>query len=101
MSGLKFNLGNLSGNSEEMQKQLQEKLGCVHQVPFDELFPPEFMKEHTQFASVADFLEGCGNPNEPTEQLKQRVQTGSNFSSWKEMMDAASALYARKQIGLK
>ncbi len=53
------------------------------QVDFAELFDASFMRRFTRYRSFEKFLA--------------HVRRATRFSSWKEMLDTATDLYARRQ----
>jgi hypothetical protein len=72
-----------------------------------ELFPDSFMKEHTQFSSIKEFLEN-GNfiysSNEAIaavdeEDLNGHIFITTDFNTWEEMTDAAAREYRAKGRG--
>jgi len=49
-------------------------------VPFDELFPPEFMRRYTNFKSIEEMLGAYGTPiesAEPSSEFQTRNGIGS------------------------
>ena len=53
------------------------------QVDFEDLFDTAFMRKHTKYRSFEKFL------------------AGGKFTSWKEMIDTATDIYARRAAGRK
>jgi len=53
---------------ETLQRRAQNVSGPV---PFDELFPPEFMRRYTDFKSIEEMLGSFTTPIESVDDLKQ------------------------------
>lgn len=84
-----------------------KSLNGEHKIPAEVLFNDEFMIKHTNFDSFNEFVEAIPSEenfeNVSDEILQEHVISGTNFSSWDEMLKEASLLYAEKQLfkGLK
>ncbi|WP_246029136.1 hypothetical protein [Paenibacillus humicus] len=90
----------------EMQRQAKELEGR-REVTFEELFPPSFMIEHTNFSSFEELLEAGGfevNSAEdfeaiPDDVFDQHIGKHTQFDSWENMQDSAVQEYAAKKLG--
>ena len=79
------------------------------QVDFDELFDTAFMRKYTKYRSFEKFLVGGKFDIQsqadfealPEEQMDAHVRNATQFASWKEMIDTATDLYARRSAGRK
>jgi hypothetical protein len=66
-------------------------------VPFDELFPPEFMRRYTDFKSIEEMLGACGTRIESAEDSKRIpdaewnkfVSERTKFKTWDDMQAKA------------
>ncbi len=75
-------------------------------VDFEELFDRSFMRRFTHCRSFERFLAGgrfrVRSQAEfealPEEAMDAYVRRVTRFSSWKEMLDTATDLYARRQL---
>ena len=75
-------------------------------VDFSELFDRSFMRRFTHCRSFERFLAGgrfrVRSQAEfealPEEAMDAYVRRATRFSSWKEMLDTATDLYARRQL---
>ncbi|WP_418871454.1 hypothetical protein [Selenomonas bovis] len=75
-------------------------------VDFSELFDRSFMRRFTHCRSFERFLAGgrfrVRSQAEfealPEEEMDAYVRRATRFSSWKEMLDTATDLYARRQL---
>lgn len=75
-------------------------------VDFSELFDRSFMRRFTHCRSFERFLVGgrfrVRSQAEfealPEEEMDAYVRRATRFSSWKEMLDTATDLYARQQL---
>ena len=83
-----------------------EELKGTHSLQAEELFPPSFMREHTAFENVEDFLvdgdfdlEQDGGWDALAEKgLNQHVRDTTDFDTWAEMKDAATREWALDQL---
>ncbi len=74
------------------------------QVDFEELFDASFMRRFTRYRSFEKFLAGgrfvirsqADFEALPEEEMDAHVRRATRFSSWKEMLDTATDLYARR-----
>ena len=73
-------------------------------VAFEDLFDTTFMRRYTKYRSFEKFLAG-GNfvirsqadfEALPEEQMDAHVRRATQFASWKDMIDTATDLYARR-----
>jgi hypothetical protein len=90
---------------ETLQKRAQILKGPV---PFDELFPPEFMRQYTDFKTMDDMLGGYSPPISSIEEFDQvpdaawnaYVTKTTQFQSWDEMQSVAARAYIQRRLGL-
>lgn len=97
---------------DKLQKQLKDleqrakSLDGEHQVSFEELFPGEFMRRHTNFESIAEMLEAGGFEVKTTEDFKKIpdaewdafISKRTRFANWKEMQGTAAKQYFAKKL---
>ena len=77
------------------------------QVAFEDLFDTAFMRRYTKYRSFEKFLAGGQfdiHTQEdfealPEEQMDAHVRRVTQFTSWKEMIDTATDIYARRAMG--
>lgn len=89
----------------KLQKRA-EKLDGEHQVKLEDLFPPEFMRAHTQHPTMEAMFEASAfNPQSqedleaiPQAELDTFVAETTDFNSWDEMMGRAAEEYFSKQF---
>ncbi len=74
-------------------------------VAIDALFPPEFMREHTEFEDIRSFLNHAGIAASSTDfflnpppGLDAYVRLHSGFASYSKMRSAAVADYLKKNL---
>lgn len=98
---------------DELEKSLKKlssnakKLSGTSAVPFDELFPPSFMRHHTDASNIDEFLNNSPFTIEseedflaiPDEDWDHYIKAHSNFSSWEDMQGKAAEDYVVKQLG--
>ncbi|MGV3518725.1 hypothetical protein [Luteitalea sp.] len=97
---------------DEMQRRLNDiqrrAENLSGSVSFDELFPPEFMREHTDFTEIGEFIEASGYEVNSTEDFKRipdaewdaHVAARTTFRSWEEMQRQAGQEYVARRLGL-
>lgn len=91
---------------ENLQRRAQNLNGPV---PFDDLFPPEFMRRYTDFKSIEEMLGGFGTPIETTEDFERIpdadwnvfVKEKTRFKSWEDMQSKAGQEYAERRLNLE
>ena len=75
-------------------------------VVFEDLFDKSFMRKYTNYRSFEKFLQGgkfyITSQQDfealPEEQMDKHVVKATRFGSWKEMIDFATDIYARRQM---
>ena len=73
-------------------------------VSFSDLYSDDFMKAHTEYLSIYDFLGSGGfafRTNEefdsiPVDELNSYVSANTGFDSWNAMKDSALQAYLQK-----
>ena len=101
---MSFEINGLSNFQKKIEK-LEQFSKNEHSVSFGELFTDTFMKSNTSFNNCDDFLKSIGIDTEeqlkamPEEQMDEFVAKTTSFSSWQEMLAAASSEYALRQAG--
>lgn len=105
----------MSDSNETKLDQLTEKLekGTEKQsfgmVSFTDLFTPEFMSAHTQFANFGELLVvGKYNVNSLhdflallNDEFDVFIKKNTKFKNWEEMQSTAVAEYFKKKEGSK
>lgn len=89
---------NLSRNLQELDRS--------HNIPFSELFPEEFVKQHTKFTSIYKLFEAGGFNTESAESFKaitdedldRFVAENTDFKTWSDMKDKAAAEWVKKKM---
>ena len=90
---------------KRLQNRLEE-LDGTHQVPFDELFSPDFMIEFTDFTSIDEMFEASGFKTDteedfaliPDVEMDAFVARTTRFASWEEMRTAGAQRWAQKKL---
>jgi hypothetical protein len=99
-------LDDLERNIEEIRKGLEE-LDGEHSIPFEELFPPSFMNEFTEFDNIDQMINKSGYQvqssedfeNIPDDQWSDFVSGNTQFHNWNEMLNEAVSQWAAKKLG--
>lgn len=102
----------IRGSDELVRKledlgQAAESLQGEHSVSLETLFPNEFISDHTDFATLEEFLASSEfelSSQEafeaiPDEAWDEFVKSASDFSSWQEMMESAVVLWVSSNLG--
>ena len=99
---------------DELTKKLDDMaarakaLHGTHQVQINDLLNPPFISAHTRFADI-DALFGAGGFKAdtteefeaiPEDKLDAFVSAESGFTTWSDMVQAASKEWATKKLGL-
>lgn len=109
MSFIDFDISGL----EELQRRLEdwargaEELDGEHKVPFEELFPPSFMKRYTTFESIEKMVETSGYKVENADDFKaipdaawdSFVRQRTKFDNWGDMLRKAGEEWAASKLG--
>jgi hypothetical protein len=90
---------------KSLQKRLEELKG-THQVPFNEVFSPDFMIEFTDFTSIDEMFEASGFKAEteedfaaiPDDEFDVFVVRTTRFASWDEMRAEAGKRWTRNKL---
>jgi len=85
-----------------------EELDGDNSVPMEEMFPPEFIREHTEFESFEEWLEGSQWQVDSQEDFEDipdgpfddYVAETSDFDDWDDMFGTAGREWAARELGL-
>lgn len=73
-------------------------------IQLKELFPPNFMTEYSDFKTIDEMVEASGIAFKSIEDFndipEQFIRNRTRFSSWKEMLNAATARWVGRSLGL-
>jgi hypothetical protein len=91
---------------ENLQRRVENVNGPV---PFDELFPPEFMRRYTNFKSIEEMLGAYGKPIESAEDFKQipdaewdtYVSERTKFTTWEDMQKKAGQEFIERRLNIE
>lgn len=94
---------------DELERLAERVLGLegTNEVPFEELFPPTFMRTYTDFDSIEEFFEASAWTVEsqsdfeaiPEDEFDDYVAEHTQFPSWNEMSGQAATKWAARQLG--
>jgi hypothetical protein len=106
---MEFSINGLDEVTKKLEKLQEgiEELEGENQVPFDELFPPEFMEKYTSFESIEQMLEesdfklDTNNDfeNLPDKDWDEYVAKNTQFDTWNSMLEEASTEWVSKKLG--
>lgn len=79
-----------------------------NEIPFNELFPSNFISTHTDYSTMEDFTSASGLDFSSQEAygdidesvLDNFVASHSTFDSWEDMLAGASERWIAKKLGL-
>lgn len=83
-----------------------KKMKGKHVVSLTEMLSNEFIRKHTKFNSVDDFLNKSGFNFEsqiefdkiPENDLDRYAKVNTSFHTWQQMLDKAGTLWAEKML---
>lgn len=84
-----------------------EALDGQHEVPFPEVFPPAFMRKHTQFATIEALFEASpwtvDGPDDfaaiPDDEWDAFIRDHTSFADWQEMQRTGGEEWAARKLG--
>lgn len=99
LDSLNKKLNQLADNAKE--------LGNTKSASLTEILSPDFIAQHTKFSNAEDFFKASGFDVSdqaafeaiPEEQLNAFVASVSSFKSWREMLNSAGAIWAKRKLG--
>lgn len=97
---------------DELEDALNDMLGDAleldetNEIPFIELFPPDFMRLYTDFDNIEEFFEASPWSVEsqedfrdiPQEDFDEYIDTHTDFPDWEVMQQTAGKQYIEKQF---
>lgn len=100
-------LDQLRRKLDDLERRARNLSG-EHNVSFDEIFPPPFMRRHTQYQTIQEMLDAspwkvrsqadfAAIPDAPWDEF---VRKSTQFRSWKEMQETAAEEYFVRRLGL-
>ncbi|MDL0123108.1 hypothetical protein [Halobacterium salinarum] len=98
------------GTVEDFQdlQDAAEELDGENEVPMEEIFPSEFMRDHTDFDSFDELLEESQWDVEtqedfraiPDEPFDEYIAETTDFQDWDEMYRTGGKQWMKKELGL-
>lgn len=99
---------------DEIERKLQEladraeAMAGEHSIPLTELYPPGFMAEHTDFATIEEMFDASGFAMEtpedfaaiPDAEWDTFIASRTRFADWETMQTKAAADWFSRGIGL-
>jgi hypothetical protein len=80
-----------------------EALSGARNVPFTELMPDDFIRQHTDFQTLQEMFDASRVEDASEiggEEFSKFVASRTRFASWEEMLKAAGVEYSRRKLGL-
>lgn len=82
---------------EKAQKQLDKLVSLGDRVSFTDIFPPQFISEHSNFRTIEELFDKSGFKVEsaedfeaiPDNEWETFIIQNTNFSSWEDMQKSA------------
>lgn len=80
-----------------------EKFDSTVNVPFDQVFNPEFMTKHTKFNTISDFFDATPFDSSNFDEIDDSdldvfVKQNTTFPNWQEMLGEASEIWTENQL---
>lgn len=87
---------------EDLERKLRE-LDGTHSVPLAELMPDDFIRRHTDFATLGKMLDASGLTLESQEDFESDewdafVAERTSFESWEEMQQKAAGEWVGRRL---
>jgi hypothetical protein len=92
---------------KELQARMQhalKELDGSDEIPLEDLFPDEFIREHTKFSTVDDFLNRVNLSrtdyveNIPEDELDNMIDQNTDFNDWEQMKSIAEQEYVANKL---
>ena len=99
--------GNLSKKLNQLANNARA-LGDTRSASLTDILTPQFMSNHTRFHTAKEFFEASGFKVDsqadfeaiPEDQIDAFVRSSTSFTSWRELLNTAAAVWAKKKLGL-
>ena len=93
-------------NLDALQRRMQNLSGPV---AFEDLFPPEFMRRYTDYASIEELITASGHKVESTEDFEaipqaewdQFIKAKTRFANWEAMQSKAGEDYVARRLNIE
>ena len=87
---------------EDLERKLKD-LDGTHSVPLEELMPDDFIRRHTDFATLGEMLDASGLTLESQEDFESGewdafVAERTRFESWEEMQQKAAGEWVGRKL---
>jgi len=94
------------GNRLRKLQEAAEDVEAKGEVPLEDLLPPEFMEQHTEFDTAGAFFEEAGWRIEkrtaldaiPRDEIDRHVRDHTDFPSWDAMQSQARTEYIKRTL---
>jgi hypothetical protein len=104
--GFKFKLEGVDEMRRKLETLKRRANNLAGPVAFEDLFPPEFMRRHTDCKTIDELFSDL--PIESQEdfeklsvsELDQRVQAKTRFTSWDDMKARAGEEYMARRLDI-
>ena len=88
-----------TGNSAKLLEKVHA-LSARHSVSCEELMPPSFIRQYTDFETVEEMFAAGGVKSKEdlaSEQFSQLIANRTKFDTWQDMVNRASAEYVSRK----
>ncbi len=100
-------LDKLQKNLNELEKKVKDIDG-KHNVPLSELLDDSFISSCSSFSNLDDLIKASGFKVEsqedfeaiPDDEWDSFIKSNTSFNNWHAMLQAATAEWAKKKLGL-
>lgn len=99
--------GKFERGLRDLQKRMQGAAG-EHNVPLPDLFPPEFMQRHSEFATIDALFAASPwkrTPEDfaaiPDNEWDSFIRLHTSFSTWAAMQSAGAREWTARRVSLQ
>jgi len=104
---LKFNITGLDSLEKQLKAVVEEAKKTIgKKATLEKLFPPEFMKKHTKYDSIVNFMNDF-SPGIKTredfnkinlEEFDEFIKNNTDFDDWDSFKTAAGTIFAKEKL---
>jgi DNA-binding ferritin-like protein len=102
MDTFKLDTSDFDRKFDELKRRANE-LGKGEKIRLNELLSDSFINQYSKFQSFQAMVDASGikNPEElKGEQFSKFISVHTKFGNWEEMIQRATAEYAKRKLGL-
>ena len=105
---IRFKMTGLDEMKRKLERLHRRARSLNGPVPFEELFPPEFMRRYTDYKTIDEMIAAVGTPVRSTDDFERIpsdvwesiVRGKTRFNTWDDMQRKAGEEYAARRLDL-